>query len=158
DAVARDKLLAVARKADPDPWRDRLREAYQRRDGKTLEALAANEVFLEQPPASVLLLVRSLPLPRRVEILRRLRQPYPGGFQLTVKRANSRMKQEPPDRASEAVGFWRAALALRPEIPSLHVAVGSTLRREGQGEEAASALRQAIRLDPGNAQAHYQLG
>src|SRR5262249_15102328 len=54
------KLLAIARSADRQVWRDRLTEAFRHDDRDTLKALARNKDVLAQPPATLLLLARML--------------------------------------------------------------------------------------------------
>src|SRR5262249_11715747 len=54
----RSQLLAIARVADPDPWRDRLRDALERQDPRTLKELVASARGEELPPATVVLLAR----------------------------------------------------------------------------------------------------
>jgi hypothetical protein len=50
------RLLAVARRADADPWRDRLRAAFRRRDRKALASLARDKGLLSHSPGTLHLL------------------------------------------------------------------------------------------------------
>ncbi len=49
DPARQDWLLGVARRADPDPWRDRVRDPAAWRDGKALAELARAAPLAEQP-------------------------------------------------------------------------------------------------------------
>src|SRR5262249_10964907 len=60
DKEGRKRLRALAAAADPDPFRNRLREAFERPDRKVLEELAASEQFGNLPPSSVVLLADAL--------------------------------------------------------------------------------------------------
>src|SRR5204862_349653 len=54
-----------------------------------------------------------------------------------------------------AAGFFRAALALRPEAASIHNNLGHALQNAGRLDEALAEYDQALALDPGLARAHY---
>jgi tetratricopeptide (TPR) repeat protein len=60
-------------------------------------------------------------------------------------------------RPGEAVGFYRAALALR-ECKPVYNNLGAALVIEGQAGEAIAACRRAIELDPRYPYPHYNLG
>src|SRR5581483_1377089 len=44
------RLLAIARTADPDDWRNQVRDAMARGDREALESLASSDRVLELPP------------------------------------------------------------------------------------------------------------
>jgi tetratricopeptide (TPR) repeat protein len=58
----------------------------------------------------------------------------------------------------EAVSFFMAALALRPNSPAAHCALGNALDDKGALGEAIGCYRQALRLQPAYAEAHTYLG
>lgn len=60
-------------------------------------------------------------------------------------------------RLAEAAADARAAIALRPGLSSGWYELGAILGQAGHFEEAESALRQAIRLQPDSAKAHFSL-
>ncbi|HEY7120494.1 MAG TPA: hypothetical protein VH475_28175 [Tepidisphaeraceae bacterium] len=78
------QLLAVARVADPDPWRERLRDFLDGKDGKALNELVASDHLDELQPATAVVLVRltlKTPEAERVAILlRQLQQRHPNDF------------------------------------------------------------------------------
>src|SRR5262249_26310938 len=96
----RDRLLAIARQADPDPWRDRLRETFGRRDRKTLVQLARDQKVLDQAPATVLLLAMGLSAEDEyalaVAVLRQAQQRHPNDFWLNQNLAEYLLQTEPP--------------------------------------------------------------
>ena len=60
-------------------------------------------------------------------------------------------------RWDEALGYFRAALALRPDSSAAYNGLGEILRSMGRVDEAIDSLEQALRLDPRNMLAHYNL-
>src|SRR5262249_6559329 len=79
-----DRLLAVARLADEDPWRQQLRDPSVRKDSAKLQRLAEEKDLLTQPPANLALLgllLRRAKSPRNAEeLLRQAQQHYPTDF------------------------------------------------------------------------------
>jgi len=55
-----EHLTDVARCADPDPWRNRVRDFWQRDDPKALPELAASDEVGRMPPAAQVRLGRAL--------------------------------------------------------------------------------------------------
>ena len=60
-------------------------------------------------------------------------------------------------RWDEALGYFRAALALRPDSSAAYNGLGEILRSMGRVDEAIEPLQHALRLDPRNMLAHYNL-
>jgi hypothetical protein len=58
----------------------------------------------------------------------------------------------------EALDCYRAACQHQPDEPEIRDERGFILNRLGRFDEAASELREAIRLDPGSPSAHFNLG
>jgi tetratricopeptide (TPR) repeat protein/tRNA A-37 threonylcarbamoyl transferase component Bud32 len=157
----KDHLLAVARKADPDRWRDRFRDAYWRGDDKALVVLAREESLRAQPPATALLLSSVLRQTHEhalaIAVLRQAQARNPADFWLNQDLGYLLM-QARPAQSHEAIGFYRAALVLRPESPGVHVNLGVALNQLGRVVEAESEFRTAARLKPDYATAHFDLG
>jgi hypothetical protein len=81
DQEKRGRLLAVAQQADPDPWRNRLREA--RRTGNVSKELLRSAPVEELPAATLGMLGRLAAFgagPEDVELLRRAQRRYPADF------------------------------------------------------------------------------
>jgi tetratricopeptide (TPR) repeat protein len=56
-----------------------------------------------------------------------------------------------------AEAHYRDSLAIKPQ-PAIYNDLGFVLERQGLSEEATEAYREAVRLDPKSATAHYNLG
>ena len=82
DPARQDWLLGVARRADPDPWRDRVRDPAVWRDGKALAELAQAAPLAEQPVPLLLALGERLSATGEdgVGFLRHVREQYPDDF------------------------------------------------------------------------------
>jgi eukaryotic-like serine/threonine-protein kinase len=156
-----EQLLAVARAADPDPWRDRLRAALAQNDRKALEELARNEVALAQPPPTVELLADVVSLvgnePLAVDVLRQAQRQNPGDFWINF-RLGYYLEKLKPAQTPEAARFYQAALALRPESVGVYIDFGNALRVQGKLDDARTLFREAIRLRPDDVKAHLSLG
>ena len=105
------QLLQIARLADPDPWRDRLRDAIERGDDAALSNLAAERDVVEQPPPTVLLLVRAIEAhhhnsEKAIEILRQAQLRHPSDFWINFQLANCL-----EEASEEEIGFLRIAIA-----------------------------------------------
>jgi Flp pilus assembly protein TadD len=154
------RLLAVARQADPDPWRSRLRVAFEQRDWKALKRLAQVDGGQDQPPATLVFLATLLrhagEVPLAIEVLRQAQRRHPHDFWITHQLALA-LTQLEPARTDEALGYYRAALALRPTEPGVYLNLGNALRKQGRLAEAVAAFRQAIRLNPEVATSYVQL-
>jgi Flp pilus assembly protein TadD len=61
-------------------------------------------------------------------------------------------------RWDEALGYCRAALALRPEAGAAHNSLGLTLQAKGQLDEAIGHFQKALQLDSENVIVHNSLG
>jgi tetratricopeptide (TPR) repeat protein len=149
DAAAGRRLLDVAAKADPDEWRNRFRDQMVKCVRKALEELARGKEVAELPPATTALLADALAragaVPAAVDLLRRAQQQYPADFWLNHELASYLQALDPP-RPDQAVGFYRAALALRPTSPGVHYILGNALFRLDKLDEAEAAYRRAIEL------------
>jgi tetratricopeptide (TPR) repeat protein len=155
------RLVAIARAADPDEWRDRLRDALERSDPKALEGLAAAGPSDELRPATAVLLARlSRGTPaadRVVACLRQVRRRHPADFWVNFELGYCLSQLRPP-RLGEALHYYTAAVALRPQSPGAHLNLGAALKDNGQLDEAIAEYREALRLMPGYALAYNNLG
>jgi probable HAF family extracellular repeat protein len=151
------RLLAAARAADPDPWRNRVREAWERGNRKALGDLASSAPFDRLHPCDVLLLEADLDTDRAVAVLREAQRRRPGDFWLNHA-LGMRLLGLPPARIDEALGYLRTAAALRPESPAAILNGGQALQQADRTIEAIAAYEQAIRLKPDYAMAYSNLG
>jgi eukaryotic-like serine/threonine-protein kinase len=150
------RLLEIARRADRSDWRRGLRAAIRAGDRDELKRLARLSELDEQPPATLVLLGQGLILLRAeregVAVLRagQLRHPHDLWLNITLASA----KVEP----AEAVGLWRAALAVRPTHPFLHHGLARALADQGQPAQAEQVYRAYLRRFPDSELSHFGLG
>ena len=164
------RLVAVARAADPDPWRDALRAMIGQHDaatGAALRKLADDEKALEaQRQTTLLMLAMQLqPLdgPRAEAVMRRAWRLRPGDFFINFALGTFLQDERVPAkelaaRRAESERFLTAAIAVRPESGMAHFKLGWALHCNGKLDEAISEYRTAIRLKPDIEWAHNNLG
>jgi tetratricopeptide (TPR) repeat protein len=152
-----EQVLVVARLADDEPWRQRLRDPAVRENGAVLENLALEEGVLAQPSISLFLMSKMLDeagRPAAAEsLLRRAQQRYPTEFWIHQSLGELLREFGPVSersvRLAESVGCSRAALALRPRSAGTHYNLGSVLYEQKRLEDAKVEFRRAIELNPG---------
>jgi tetratricopeptide (TPR) repeat protein len=91
-------------------------------------------------------------------LLRWGRGRHPSDFWLHFELGNQLLETPIAVEREEAIGCYRAALALRPETISAHYNLGNALRAKGQLDEAIAEYREAIRLKKDYEEAHGNLG
>jgi serine/threonine-protein kinase len=154
DLDQRTWLVTVARAADPDPERDRLRQAWLRRDREALARMAQVPNLSPQLAAALGRTLSAiggdaLPLLREAQAL------HPDDFWLNFGLAGELCNVKQWD---EAIGFYRAALALRPRVAILCYNLGFVNRERGRLDEAISYYEQALSIDPKDARILNNLG
>ena len=148
------RLIAAARAADPDKIRDRLRDTWSQSDAKArrgpLLELASQADPRAWPPASLTLLACALAEAEEHEaaagLLRRARAHYPGDVWLNYDLGVELEAVHPP-RTEEAIGYYTAARALRPETGH---ELAHALEGRGRGAEAMAVFQDLVVLRPGN--------
>jgi serine/threonine protein kinase/Flp pilus assembly protein TadD len=154
-------LLALARAADDDDLRGRLREALERMDRRALEQLASSSRSEELPVPTAVVLGSTLQatgaVPQAEALLRAAQRQHPEDYWINFTLAKTYEEMQPPDWDG-AIRFYTAALANRPgHAPTLHN-LGHALKGKGQLNEAIREYRAAIDLDPKDALIHNALG
>ena len=143
-------LLRVARLADPDPWRDRLRdpspEAWSDR-ARLAELAREAPVAKESVQLLVALGVRLQKAGGRedaIDYLRRVQHAHPGDFY-----ANNMLGDALFDvgEYGDAVGHFRAALAVRPDSTIAWANLGVSLSQLQRWDEARVAHEESLRID-----------
>ena len=165
DPAGGARLVAAARTADPDPWRNRLRDTLGRmgedpaRKLETLERLAATANIDHLPGASVTQLAAALALLGRrdtaIALLRRAQASHRDDFWVNADLGRELLAS---DRPEEAVRFFAVAAGISPRSGLALSGLGKALLQGGQPSEAADVLREVIRLRPDDALGHVALG
>src|SRR5437660_11656236 len=115
DQGRREWLLAVASEADPNPVRNRLRQPELWRDGARLTRIAQESSGAEVSPQLAIALARAAlqsggdALPLLTAVQARYPQDFWINFALGWRLDEAR-------RGDEALGYYRAALAVRPQV------------------------------------------
>jgi eukaryotic-like serine/threonine-protein kinase len=148
--------LAVARRADPDPVRGHLREPELWQDSARLTRLAREPSAGELSPQLATALGR---VSRRsggdaVALLSAAQARFPDDFWLNFELGWALYDVHQLD---EALGYCRAALALRPKASPVYDGLGYILRHMGRVDEAIGYFQHALRLDPEYVAAHVNL-
>jgi serine/threonine-protein kinase len=161
----RARLLAVARAADPDQWRNLLRDTLEDRRGDQLIKLAASTQIGDLPLQSLSLLGWALDragaAEQAVSVLRQAQQRYPDDFTINFQLAwsldHGQHRLAGQQRKDDVIRFYTVARALRPRNVPVHLFLGHTLGSKGKLEEAIGMYRRAIELGPDEVLHHYWL-
>jgi tetratricopeptide (TPR) repeat protein len=150
---------AAARAADPDEWRDRLRDAQGRHDSKAVDELLAS-IPAEHWSSKIALITkfkRFAASERAVTLLRQAQERHPDDFWANHDLAYYLTHSRPP-RLEEAVRYYTAAVALRPHSPGGRLNLGVALEVRGDLDGAITQYREAIHLKADYVDAHNNLG
>jgi serine/threonine-protein kinase len=158
DKSRRDWLLTIARETDPDPlgWGDRIR------DPATWDDLAALSELAEAVPVQGQSVSLLLGLGERLRaaggdatgFLKRVQNDHPAEFWANIILGDALFNAAP----FEATGYYRAALASRPDAAVAYTALGDALRIQSRHNEAIGYYRQALQIDRNYARGHTNLG
>jgi tetratricopeptide (TPR) repeat protein len=94
---------------------------------------------------------------RAVALLRQVRRRHPGDLWANHDLAIGLCFTKPP-QLEEAVRWYSAAVALRPDSAGLRLNLGFALKEQGKLDEAIAEYREALRLKPEYAEAQESLG
>jgi serine/threonine-protein kinase len=135
----------IAKGIDPDPWRDRVRDALAAPDATTIRALRREWTERAAPtPATIQAFVDALcrngSQDEAIGLLRDLWQQHPDNFMVHTSIAKLARRSNP----TEAMRHARAAVAVRPKAAFGWHCLGHLL----EGEAACDAFRTACRLAP----------
>jgi tetratricopeptide (TPR) repeat protein len=164
-------LMEVLEAADPDPWRQQVRQAILQGDPARLTRLVSKVDVARHPPHFFIQISHSPLLQWKsiLGLLRRAQRQYPQDFWLNFHLAWSlnkdvfphgstrRARAEEIPQLDEAIRYYTAALALRPESPGVSNNLGGLLRSKGDVAGAIACYRKALDLDPNFSEAHYNL-
>jgi eukaryotic-like serine/threonine-protein kinase len=152
-------LRAVLRAADPDPYRDAVRDALAAGDRPRAVALAGRPDALSQPPgfASALVQVGGLSTDRQVKVLEGALRARPGNLALLMALGNT-YPQTRRELVAERVRWFQAAVAAHPGSAVAHNSLAIALKDKGDRDGARAEVREAARLDHKYPHARVNLG
>lgn len=155
ESSVRDRLLEVARRAEPDPWADRLRDVAARTDRSLVEKLAAE---LPAGVSAAKLIMLSELMARQglnpIPMLTTARTAFPAEFELAF--ALGLLHDAHQD--SQSAGPYEAARALRPENTAAWINLGNRFLEDGRLDQALVCYQKVIELDSKQPAAHVNLG
>jgi tetratricopeptide (TPR) repeat protein len=191
-AAIRQRLIAIARAVDPNPWRDRMRNPAVWKNWPALEELTRTASLTDQPVHLLIALGASLPVDGfhqmstpsfaatlvaapaspagvssllavsafvpvatdGVEFLRRVQQEHLSDFWANFALGNVLLSVRP----DEAIAYYRAALAIRPESAAVYNNLGLALLSSGRSRQAIVLLRGALGIAPRDPLLHNTMG
>jgi serine/threonine-protein kinase len=158
-------VLEVGRRADPDPWRNRVRAPKAWSDRAVLTRLARDASTRLAAEASAdraslrfvgYLAMRLHRLGGDAEALLRAAQGRrPADFWLNFLLGSALSNSK---RFGESAGFYRVALAVRPDAAAVRNNLGIALAEQGKLVEAVLEYRRAIALSPKDFKVRINLG
>ncbi|HWB09752.1 MAG TPA: serine/threonine-protein kinase [Pirellulales bacterium] len=158
DPARQSWLLELARQTDPAPndWRQRLFDPGAWNDPRRMAELAEKAPIATEPVSLLLAVGERLGAVRgdAVPFLQRVQKEYPADFWANLILGNKMLQWAP----KEAGGYYRAALASRPQAAVGYCAVGDAMRLQNSAIEAIDYYHKAIQLDPFYARAYSNLG
>ena len=171
DATRQAWILEVARRADPDAWRDKARDPAAWENVVALTELTNTATLDQQPPSLLLVLGERLQSVGGdgIQFLRRVHENRPDDFWTNFILANAlygfalQSKGDP----AQAAPCYQKALAIRPTAAAAHNNLGLVLYarfwlddgvQDWGGPGAFSVFRTALRINPDFAPAHNNLG
>jgi tetratricopeptide (TPR) repeat protein len=159
DPESLSQLGRLARLADPDEWRDPLRNDSLWKDAKALVEFAArvDVTRLTVPLAERLGNSLESKEGQGVELLQRMWRGRPQDFWLNYTLGGI-LQTARRHRAEEAVGCYRAARALRPDSAAVCNNLGLALYRTHQLDAAATALQSGLGIESNYAPILTHLG
>jgi tetratricopeptide (TPR) repeat protein/tRNA A-37 threonylcarbamoyl transferase component Bud32 len=168
DPDVRRRWSQLTARLDPgNRWRKVLLEKRGRRDPAQRRALLAQLKHESMAPATAVFLsfVLGKRTPESLELLARARERKPDDFWLNFSLGNGMgidkdnyREERDRSRQEEAIGYFRAALAVKPTSSVAHYNLGVALKAKGDREGAIRCYREAIRISPTDAWAHTNLG
>jgi serine/threonine-protein kinase len=156
DKSRRDWLLLIAREADPDALGDRIRDPTKWDNRAAMSELAETVPVKDHSVSLLLTLGERLRDANIVptEFLKRVQKEHPADFWANIALGDAVLWAAPV----EAAGYYRAALASRPDAAVAYTALGDALRVQRRYDEARGYYRQALEIDPNYARGHTNLG
>jgi serine/threonine protein kinase/Flp pilus assembly protein TadD len=143
---------------ETDPYRMNIRRTIDARDWKAFEQLVRAVDVARQPPGILVQFAEILPAELkavRLDFLRRIQRAYPADLWANHGLA---MELVESGRHGEAVRYFTAALALRPDNPGINMNRGRCLAEAKEMDAAIADYKRALVLAPHYFAAFANLG
>jgi superkiller protein 3 len=148
------KLVEIARQADPNDLRNRCRDALLRRDRPALEQLADAVPIRQLPPSTLLLLGQVLmelgARDKAVAFLRQAQHQHPDDMWINNSLGWYCWQKFQPPLYEDAIRFYSINLALQPHHAAVHGTVAQIWLGKGDVNEAIAEYSRVIDLTPGD--------
>jgi eukaryotic-like serine/threonine-protein kinase len=155
---SRSWLLEVARLADRDPtgWSGRAFDPATWADKATLAEVIKSAPIAEQSIPLLVVLAQLLEVSGEdpVPFMKRIQQAQPGDFWANLLLGNGLTRK---DNSRDAIGYYQAALAVRPGTAVVHNNLAMVMASTGRLEDAVDQYRRALKIDPNSAAFHHNL-
>jgi serine/threonine-protein kinase len=149
-------LLAVARLADPHPWRDRVRDPALWKNREKARELLTGATPEDLSPQLAIALCGRLEARQAIELLQRVRRSHRDDFFVNLDLSGLVTRTNP----DEGLLYAEVAVASRPTVAVAHNNLATALLRKGPSalDEALACIGKALELDPRYAIAHLNRG
>ncbi|MHB8953710.1 MAG: tetratricopeptide repeat protein [Pirellulaceae bacterium] len=158
----RSRIREIADAVDNNAWRRTFRATLFENKWNKLKELAAQEEALEQPPAVLAWLGSVLEEkgmgPEAEVFLRQAQLLHPADFWINYQLGHVLIFYPRPNASAEAIGYFRAAVAIRPGSAEAHSILGLALHFHEDHPTATACFRRAIALNPKAPTFHGLLG
>ncbi|MEX2306124.1 MAG: tetratricopeptide repeat protein, partial [Pirellulales bacterium] len=162
DEAATRRLIDLLQAADPDRWRQLVRDALARKDWPALDNLVKSADLDRQPAATLTFLCAALQAngnyPDELLILRRAQWKYPADYWINIRLGTHLIWEKSPNDIRDGIGYTRAAAALRPQSAHPVMILGVGYNNLGQYDEAIACYRKAIEVAPNPSTIYTNLG
>jgi serine/threonine protein kinase/Tfp pilus assembly protein PilF len=144
-------VLAVARLADQDPWRDQVRDPARWNESQTTSQSAQQaqrdpDLLASLTPQMIVAISWRLPAEEGATWLRKAQALHPADFWINFDLAQRLRQVKGKDH--EAIGFYRAALAARPNNTAVLNNLGVALADTKDLPAAIDTFNRALAIDP----------
>lgn len=154
-------LRDIAVQMDPKPWRIRLRMAVDQMVTAELMALAVEKSATSQPSSAIvslaLALVESGEHGAGINLLKQAQRKQPHDFWINYTLGTQLHYSNPP-RYQDAIRYYTAALAIRPQSAGIGLNLGDVYDGVGELDEAIASYRNAVDAQPDDEKALMSLG
>jgi tetratricopeptide (TPR) repeat protein len=158
DERRRDWLFAIARQVEPNPTSRQIRDPSKWNDRHALEEFARSTTVETQTVPFLFLVGLKLHLLNgdAIAFLKRVQRAHPTDFEANYQLGQALIQHR--KNPAEAIGYYQAAVALRPTIARVRHNLGVALGDVGRVEEAVEQFKVAVRLTPDSAFCHHAAG